>query len=421
MVKEYLKNYWRKLDNIAKAFSLDDKNNANIFRYSVVLYEDVDKDLLSRALVISLDKFLVFKVKLGTGLFWNYFEFNTQMPVVSMEEDIPCKYINLKKNNDYLFKVTYYKKKINIDIFHILTDGTGAALFFKSIVCNYLSLKYSIPFCEDAYNRISYEDQYLKNYDKSLKVVDRDFKTTYQFEGKINRNINNTYHYIVDIDDLKNKSREYNATITEYLTAIYIYAIYLSVYKKEEKKEIVIAVPINLRKYYQVNTILNFFVCMNINPKIVEMRLRNFSEILNQVCCEFREKLSIDRVKSYLTRDVKLGMNVAIRLVPLFVKKQVIKFINSLVSKSSTSTLSNVGVIDFDCQFKKYIDNVLVLASPSKEQKIRCTICSFDSKLNITMNSNIDDVDFERTFFQLLKEKVGSVQVESNTCVDFIK
>ena len=57
------------------------------------------------------------------GFFWYYLEENNDEPIIEEEKDYPCKYIEPKRNNDYLFKITYFDKKINIDIFHALTDG----------------------------------------------------------------------------------------------------------------------------------------------------------------------------------------------------------------------------------------------------------------------------------------------------------
>lgn len=421
MSKEYLKNNWSKLDNVAKIFSLHFKNNTNIFRYSVILKADIDENILKSALNKTLNKYKAFKVRIGTGLFWNFLELNTKEPIIEKETDIPCQHIDFKKNNDYLFKVTYYKNKINLDIFHVLTDGTGALIFLKSIIYNYLSLKYNIPFNENKndYN-ISYKDQYIKNYDKDLKA-DTKFKEAYLIPGKINKKINNTYHYIINISEIKKVCKKYNVTITEYLTAIYIYSIYKSIYNKKSNKEIIIEVPINLRNYYNIDTLSNFFVCMKINSKILENNLTTFHQILNQVHKEFKEKLNEDKVKSYLTRDVKLGMNLSIRLVPLFVKKIFINFLGFLVSKTSTSTLSNVGIIDIDDKYKKYIDNILVLVMPGKIQKIKCTICSFKNNLTVTLNSNIDDIEFQKTFYKLLNKEINNIKVESNNDINLIK
>ena len=40
----------------------------------------------------------------------------------------------------YKRQVSYYKTRINFEVFHALTDGTGAMLFLKELVSNYLIL-----------------------------------------------------------------------------------------------------------------------------------------------------------------------------------------------------------------------------------------------------------------------------------------
>lgn len=421
MKKGRLKNTWQKLDNTAKIFSLDDKNNTNTFRYSAVLKKNIDKEILYKALNKSLYQYPSFKVKFGTGLFWHYLEFNSKQPVIRQESEIPCQHINFKENNDYLFKVTYYKKKINLDIFHVLTDGTGAIQFLKSIIYNYLNLKYGLTSSKNEETiTLNCKDQYLKNYNKKLKFKNK-FKPSYQIPGKINRNLNNTYHYILDISNIKRVCKKHGVTITEYLTSVYIYSLYLTLYNKKSKKEILITVPVNLRNYYKVKTLSNFFVCMTINPKIVENNITTLDEILKQVHQEFSEKTKDEKVKKYLSRDVKLGTNILIRLVPLFMKKLFIKFGGTLVMKNSTSTLSNVGIIDIDDEYKSYIDNILVLVMPGRFQKIKCTICSFDNKLNVTINSNINDLEFQRVFYSLLKEHINNIKLKSNNSINLIK
>lgn len=131
----------RKLDNTAKIFSLDEKKNTNIFRYSVILKHAVDKELLQKVVKKALKVYSAFKVKMKAGWFWNYLEYNPKEPVIIEDSKLACENINYKKINDYLFKVTYNNNKINLDVFHVLTDGTGAISFFKSIITNYLDTK----------------------------------------------------------------------------------------------------------------------------------------------------------------------------------------------------------------------------------------------------------------------------------------
>lgn len=414
MVREYLKNKWRKLDNTAKIFSLEADNNINIFRYSVVLKKNIDKNILLEAVNRTLDDFPMFKVRVCSGVFWNYLEYNTKDVVISKETDKPCNEIDFKANNDYLFRVTYYKNKINLDIFHILTDGTGASYFIKSLVYNYLDIKYKMKVYKNSRdNVLEYQDQYLVNFDKSDKTK-YETDLAYQIKGKI-LDVNNTYHFTVTVNDMKKVTKKYGVSITEFLTALYIYALYTSIYDGESKKEIIINVPVNLRKYYNVDTLSNFFVCMDINPKLLERSVSSFDEALMLVHEEFSNKLTTDKVKSYLNRDVRLGLNLPMRLVPLSVKKFFITLLCKIINRTITSTVSNVGVIDIDEKYREYIDNVYVLVLPGKVQKIKCTICSYNGKLNITMNSNIDDFMFEKRFYELLKSYIESVKVISNT------
>ena len=128
---------WRKLDNSAKIFPISTgKKYSNVFRLSVVLKEKINPEILDKAVKIALEKYKSFKVRLKDGFFWNYLEHNIKEPIIEIEKEYPCKYINPKTNNGYLFKVTYFDKKINIDIFHTLTDGNNGSVFFREIVYN---------------------------------------------------------------------------------------------------------------------------------------------------------------------------------------------------------------------------------------------------------------------------------------------
>ena len=52
-----------------------------------------------------------------------------------MEDKSPCS----KISNNNLFEVSVYKNRINLEVDHALTDGTGTLTFLKSLVANYLN------------------------------------------------------------------------------------------------------------------------------------------------------------------------------------------------------------------------------------------------------------------------------------------
>jgi NRPS condensation-like uncharacterized protein len=129
---------WYKLDNAAKIFPpTSTKKDPKVFRMSCELYEDVDEKILQEALNATIEEYPVFLSSLKKGLFWYYLETSSVIPKVEKENTLICD----NMDSSLLFKVSYYKKRINLEVHHALTDGTGTIFFIKSLVTNYLKSK----------------------------------------------------------------------------------------------------------------------------------------------------------------------------------------------------------------------------------------------------------------------------------------
>ena len=118
---------WERLDNTAHLFpAIAGESMSNVYRLCVTLSELIEPEILQQALNMVLPKFDGFNLRLRQGFFWYYFEENGKpAPKVTEETNFPCRYIYLNQNNSYLFHVTYYKYRINLEVFHVLTDGMG--------------------------------------------------------------------------------------------------------------------------------------------------------------------------------------------------------------------------------------------------------------------------------------------------------
>ena len=304
---------WRKLDNSAKIFPLSaGRKYSTVFRLSAVMKEKVDYQILEKAVNKTLEKYSSFKVKMKYGFFWYYLEENTKSPIIEEEKDYPCKYIDPSKNNDYLFKVTYFDTKINIDIFHVLTDGGSGVVFFREIIYTYLELLHPTVFNsnERLARKIDYntEDSYLKNYDKNLKG-NSSSKKAYILKGKkIKLGAISAIHEIINMSELKAECDRYGATVTQYLTAVLIYSIYEANYKKQyrekslkssniekknieiegnehfSKKPIKVCIPVNLKKYFPSKTMSNFFsyITLEADMKDLVTKAKSNQEGLNK-------------------------------------------------------------------------------------------------------------------------------------------
>ncbi len=132
---------WRKLDNAALAFPLvTGENDTRVFRFYCQLKEEVDSDILQQALDRTMEKYPLFQAVLRKGLFWFYLEHSHIRALVKPETEPPCSRLYIPDKKSLLFQVSYYKERINFEVFHALTDGTGATEFLRELVKNYLYL-----------------------------------------------------------------------------------------------------------------------------------------------------------------------------------------------------------------------------------------------------------------------------------------
>ncbi len=425
---------WRKLDNSAKIFPISTgKKYSNVFRLSAVLKEKINPEILEKAVKIALEKYKSFKVRLKDGFFWNYLEHNTKEPIIEQENEYPCKYIDPKTNNGYLFKVTYYDKKINIDIFHTLTDGNNGSVFFREIVYSYLEMAHPEDFKEEQrrYRKAEYtiEDSYIKNYDKKVKDK-HSLKKAYCLKGrKISLGAISAIHEIIDLDILKKETKKQECTVTQYLTAVLVYCIYKANFQKNNKKNatlkkpIKICVPVNLKRYFSSKTINNFFsyITVEANTKeLIKNKELDFDKILTIVKEEFKEKLTEKEIQKTMSSNVKLGINPFIKTIPLILKKPIVRISYKEIRKYTTMTFSNIGRIGIIGKYQKYIEHFLMLMSPDPVEKIKCSACSFENEIVFTFTSILNNCNIEKEFYEFLTKKGIKSSIESNGVLDVV-
>lgn len=99
------------------------------------------------------------------------------------ENTYPCRYILQNRNNSYLFRVTYYMCRINLEVFHVLTDGMGGINFLKELTYQYLRLSHP-KLREQEGDRLSVETS-LNREDSFCKTIKRDMQETTVLDGRI--------------------------------------------------------------------------------------------------------------------------------------------------------------------------------------------------------------------------------------------
>lgn len=217
---------WEKLDNTANLFPvIANETMTNVYRIAVILSEDIRPECLQEALEQVLPWFNTMNVRMRTGMFWYYFETNTKgKPVVREEQDFPCRYVERHENRNYLFRVTYYKNRINLEVFHALADGMGAVNFLRELTYQYLRICYpqlsgemGDRLCDDT--SLDTEDSYLKNYKKAGKKTYKSVPAVHMKGEHLVRGELGTIHGYMSVKQLKEKAKELGMNI--YLAFLY--------------------------------------------------------------------------------------------------------------------------------------------------------------------------------------------------------
>lgn len=409
---------WRRLDNYAKLFPLaSTKDYKTVFRISVVLKDKIDPELLEKSVKVALNKFKFFKVRMRKGIFWNYFETNNKPPLITEESEYPCKFIDLPLNNDYLFRVTYFDCKINLDIFHCLTDGNGALDFLKEITYNYIEMRYlentSTSRAKEREIKYNSEDSYSKNYDKKIKAK-RDSKRAYNLSGRVlPPGVVSVTHEFMSSNKVREMAKANGASVTQFLASCLVFAIHeVGVKPDKSRKEVRIQVPVNLKKYFPSETSSNFFSYIDVN--VDTNKEETFYKILEKVKQEFKDKLQEEELLKTIAVNLRLTNNFALRLVPLFLKKLVVSYVHREYRRYNTTTLSNIGRIGMMLEYKPYIDKFLLLIAPEDIEKIKCTICAYEDIMVFSFASVLESKKVEMKFKEILEGFGIKVELDGN-------
>ena len=259
---------WRSLENPAKIFpATSGKKDERVFRISCQMKEGIDPEKLQKALDLCVKDYELFLCVLRGGLFWNYLEETYLRPVVREEYKPPCSQLYVRDQKNLLFEVTYYKKRINLETYHALTDGTGALQFLKSLLYYYLKELHPDKIRESA--------EKIRPDATAAELSEDSFEKYYSNRGKdekIPRYRAHQMHYrkseyhmlhltegIVSVKELLKIARAHSTTLTVYLTAVYLCAIAKDMSEKQKRKPVALMIPVNLRNYFPSDSVRNFF------------------------------------------------------------------------------------------------------------------------------------------------------------------
>ena len=142
--------------------------------------------------------------------------------------------------------------------------------------------------------------------------------------------------------------------------------------------------------------------------------LDTFKEIIEFVKKDFKKRLTEEEIIKTMSGNVKLGNHPFIKIVPLELKKLLVRLSYIEIRKYTTITYSNIGRIGIIGKYQDYIDYFLMLIAPEPIEKIKCSSCSFENKMVFTFTSILDNNKIEKRFYKFLIDNKIKVEIESN-------
>lgn len=412
---------WDKLDNTAHLFPvIANDTMSSVYRISVTLHEEIKPELLQEALELVLPWFDTFHSRMKKGFFWYYFETNRKSaPKVVQEQTYPCLYMEPYGNNNYLFRVTYYKSRINLEVFHVLTDGMGALTFLRELLYQYLRLSHQelrerLGDHLSSDTSLNKEDSYLKNYKKSHA---KGYKTERAFLLKgefLQPHQLGVIHGYLPLEEVKRVAKKHNMSINQYLVGVLVYSIYKEwLHETPNKRPITVCVPVNLRPYFGSITTKNFFTVVTAAFHSKKERY-TFEEVLDIIKQSLSEQVTKENLEHLISYNVSREKKLIVRAVPLFLKNLAVKSVYRSSAKANTTTVTNIGAISIKEEYKPYVDKFHVVLSMTKGQNMKSAICSYEDMLVYNFSSKLKDVSIQKAFFRKLSEEGIHVTIESN-------
>ena len=397
------------LDTAAKLFPpVSRPTNTSVFRLSVVLTEEVRPEALQKAAEETLRRYPYMAVRLRK----NGLEETGRPFSVMQEEKTPCALFEPEKE-EFLLRVLWYKRRISVEIFHALADGTGGVMFLKTLLhCYFRTLgctidpegKILLP--DETPQEEEYEDSFLRYYDGTKTAVHK-LPPAFKIKGEpLPDGGRNVIHGVFRLDGLKRAAKRQGATVTEYLCALMAFAIYRECVNDLDDEPIVLSVPVNLRAVFPSCTVRNFFSIVNIT--VSAEQAGSLRAALDAVRRELRENTRPEKLREALRESCGAMEHPVVRAVPQFMRDAGLRFVFAFFSEDvKTMTISNVGAFDLPKGMLPYIDHAESVVYPTERSPINCCLCSAGGKMTVSFIRTVRETGPIRFFFRFLARETG--------------
>ncbi len=408
---------WFSLDDAAKIYPVSMEHGVmSVFRLAVNLKEKVVPELLQIALTFTIKRFPQFATTLKKGLFWHYLDSTKRCFEIKKEDDVPCQSMKVSQSRSQSFRVLYYKTRISIEFFHVLTDASGGMEFLKALISEYIRLV-GIKIDNKGLIMDINENPSIEEFTNEFAHVEKSAnasglvnKVATQMTGELSSiKPCSIVNYKVDTEKLRSVAKSYGISVTTYILSIMFIACHSAC--EQYHGEFAIQVPVNMRKFYETKTLRNFSMYCGIRLPIE--KIKTINDIKDEIREQLIVKSSKEEMHNMLYATKKLIKN--IRLIPLVIKQPIAKFISGIVGDQAfTTTLSNVGIVELPPEYLEYLQDMEFTLNTSSVCRASCGLISYGNVSTLSITKLTKDPAFEKKIYELMKKDGLEIAAEGS-------
>lgn len=446
---------WVRLDNASNIF-LAARTDADpkVFRMSAELDHDIDPVLLQQALEDTFARFRLYRAVLRSGVFWYYLQESSLTPQVTADEQHTCAAIYRADRRNLLFRVMHHRRRIILEVFHALSDGTGAWWFLSDLVNSYVHARQDAPARthapaldvvearRTASGRELVSDSFAHYFRRQRRLPpaeetrftteasdpveqaadaahvsagpapsparSRRRKPVYRVGGtRTPDNRTRAVELTMDSREVLALARAEGASLTMYLTALFLESVRSTSGGLGRRRTLAASVPVNLRQFFPSTSARNFFATVRVAHTYGEGAddLGSVARALEQ---QFRPKATPTALEGKLRRFIRFERSPALRVLPRPVKDVILGLVNWFSNRGLTVAVSNLGRVNFPEPAESLVGRVLFHVSAARPQF--CVI-SHAGLLTVSFTSPFTETDHVREFARVLTSQGIDVQV----------
>lgn len=418
---------WVRMDNASNIFlAARTAADPKVFRMSAELDHVVDPWLLQDALDATYDRYPLYHAVLRRGVFWHYLQDSDLRPVVTPDLQHTCAPIYEPDRRTLLFRVVHHRRRISVETFHALSDGTGALWFLTDLLAAYLRLRYpdvdraltTEPVHELAPDSFTHYFRRRPDGEPAGRSAPAPVTGGRRLTGvrRVHRlrgthtpdNRTRAVELTMPASGVLALARAEGVSLTMYLTALFLESLRRSPEGLGRHRTLGVSVPVNLRQFFPSTSARNFFAAVRVEHAYGPGTDGDDARAADEVGAvaraledQFRPKVTPEALAAQLRRFIRFERMPVLRVVPRPLKDLILSLVNRANNRGLSVAVSNLGRVVLPEPVEPHVGRILFHVSAARPQF--CAV-SHAGQLTVSFSSPFTQTAHIREFARMLTD-----------------